>query len=1133
MACARGIRARQQGSSPIRYATNRTASPLSDGLARFRKFALGVALLVGAGVFAYPQIFQSVNSKLAGAIQKQLNIHLEKVGLVGSIADAKFVEGKGIQLTGLKLNSDSGKDVFAIEKALIHAPAQLPDLLAGNFKPTSIELFEVAIQLSREADGHWNLEPILSKLSELKTDDSGKINIPISLRNSKIRYIDHLAKTPIVHEFDNLQLNVQPDANQAGLMTLTGSIDLFGDSQCSFSAQPSVEGTTDIAFDFSKFPINRTTLGLIPPEKLPVGFRGAMGLIDGRGSFRLENATKAVSNLVFKVDLNHFAIDHIKMPHIISECFGPIKIENGILSGDLSGNIGSGNKLHGQFRVVGQQVIADPSVWRIDGKCRNMTLDHRLSKPFPQGVKTFFADFDPRGVVDVDFSLAHDHKGMQKSANANVSGMRFNFVKFPYPISGVHGKVILDNDELSFDVTGDEQGQPVHFTGNIMGNGKKTKSLINFWNEGQLPIDQKMITAVAAVKAVAPSLLAFRPQGFVRVTGQARKPFDQPHFDLDYDVHLIDCKSQHEYFEYPFSNINGLVSVRNTDVRIQDVRSTEETATAICNGNWNPQNGLQLRFDVHKVPLDQKLASALTPEVRYVWDAVRPDGIAHYVRVDLTTPPNLETNVVIESVLADPQNPASSTAAITPLWFPYRIANLDGRIRIGDGNFRMDRIRGKHGQTWLACNSFGNYTAEKWNLQFSDLRVGAIRVDDDLLKAVPDSLREALVGLNYRGNASATGTVNMGGSLIGPETPIAHNFSGINTVTEATTNNRIGTVSYDQPASQLTDQFARGELAEPEPEFEMNWDVRLDVDQGRMNVGLEIENVFGYVTLDGRYDGQNVVSNGAIAVDSLHFMNIQVTDVRGPMFIDNNRVAVGSMSKRANDPTVRESLVANIYGGAAQLDGQSWIENGEDQFYIQTLISNSNLQTAMAQLSPQLKEVGGLGSLALQLSGGETRESIRGEGQFQLRDANIYELPLVLAMLKTLKTRRNNRTAFDASNAAFTISGNNVNLNRVELLGDSISLIGEGQLDLRGQIGMNFYSVMGRNRLHIPILSELANASSQRIMWWKVDGTFAEPQIRTEILPGLNESVNALFQIEESNSPRWAQDPFSTSTIQR
>ena len=80
---------------------------------------------------------------------------------------------------------------------------------------------------------------------------------------------------------------------------------------------------------------------------------------------------------------------------------------------------------------------------------------------------------------------------------------------------------------------------------------------------------------------------------------------------------------------------------------------------------------------------------------------------------------------------------------------------------------------------------------------------------------------------------------------------------------------------------------------------------------------------------------------------------------------------------------------------------------------------------------------------------------------------------------------------------------------------------------------MNFYSVMGRNRLHIPILSDLANASSQQIMWWKVAGTFADPQIRTEILPGLNESINALFQVEESGPLRWAQDPFFTGTIQR
>ena len=137
---------------------------MSDGLARFRKFALGLALLAGIGIYAYPKIFKSVNSKLAGAIEKQLNVHLQKIGLVGSVADAKFVEGKGIQITGIELDSDEGKELCQIQMALIHAPAQLPDLLTENFKPTAIELLGVAIQLSRERDGSWNLEPILSRL---------------------------------------------------------------------------------------------------------------------------------------------------------------------------------------------------------------------------------------------------------------------------------------------------------------------------------------------------------------------------------------------------------------------------------------------------------------------------------------------------------------------------------------------------------------------------------------------------------------------------------------------------------------------------------------------------------------------------------------------------------------------------------------------------------------------------------------------------------------------------------------------------------------------------------------------------------------------------------------------------------
>ena len=143
----------------IRSAPNKPISPLSEGLRYFRKFAVGLALLAAIGIYAYPKIFQSVNSKLAGAIEKQLNEHLQKIGMAGSVSDAKFVEGKGIQVTGLQLVCDQGNEVFEIENALVHSPAQLPDLLAGNFKPTQsncsmLLCMCLAIQMD---SGIWNV----------------------------------------------------------------------------------------------------------------------------------------------------------------------------------------------------------------------------------------------------------------------------------------------------------------------------------------------------------------------------------------------------------------------------------------------------------------------------------------------------------------------------------------------------------------------------------------------------------------------------------------------------------------------------------------------------------------------------------------------------------------------------------------------------------------------------------------------------------------------------------------------------------------------------------------------------------------------------------------------------------------
>ncbi|MDB4778375.1 AsmA-like C-terminal region-containing protein, partial [bacterium] len=301
--------------------------------------------------------------------------------------------------------------------------------------------------------------------------------------------------------------------------------------------------------------------------------------------------------------------------------------------------------------------------------------------------------------------------------------------------------------------------------------------------------------------------------------------------------------------------------------------------------------------------------------------------------------------------------------------------------------------------------------------------------------------------------------------------------------------------------------------------FEMDWDVRLEMDRGSFNAGILAENVFGSVSLIGRYDGKSTQCNGSIAIDSMHWKEMQITDIRGPIWIEDERVGVGSMARPDHEATTPVSLTGNLFGGTIRLDGQCWNEL-EKQFFVQASVSNLDVKKAGQQGAPSLNKVGGTASLAFRVGGGETTESMRGEGVFQLREANIYELPVVLRMLKMMKTQKRDRSAFDASNADFTIQGNSINIAKVELLGDAISLVGKGRMTMDNEVDLDFYTVAGRNRFHIPILSDLAKASSQQILWLRVDGTVENPQVRSEILPGLNESVRQLFQTAEQPPPR-------------
>ena len=125
--------------------------------------------------------------------------------------------------------------------------------------------------------------------------------------------------------------------------------------------------------------------------------------------------------------------------------------------------------------------------------------------------------------------------------------------------------------------------------------------------------------------------------------------------------------------------------------------------------------------------------------------------------------------------------------------------------------------------------------------------------------------------------------------------------------------------------------------------------------------------------------------------------------------------------------------------------------------------------------------------------------------------AKISEVPVMLAMLKLLSVKQVDRTAFNESNMTFKIEGEHFYFDRLEFLGDAISLRGNGEMSFDQEINLNFYTGVGKGNLRIPVISPLFGRASQNILLIQVDGSLTQPNVSKELFPGFTETLQEIF----------------------
>lgn len=1085
-------------------------SPLGEGWSHLRAsltFLLLCATLALAGVYYFRS---SLDQQLGAAVLTHLNRKLSTTGWQVQFRKLQVIADSGLRIQDLELrHQQNAQPALTIDSFEVRVPLDLANPDAWTIRPEAIIFDKSVIKVDVLQWTGPQLASLLAAVCPLESPPPPTIPLvaraasirlfhPLSARFGPVAFHDvqFLAQTRSQGERQTLAIQGSGNSTEAGTIQWNVALDRCART---FAAR----------FEFADLAFTEKWLGLLPPDysgKL-ADLRSLRGLFSGSAELNGTLGPTQVQHYQVVAQLREGSAEYAKIREPLSAGEAQVRLTPGHWEvSEFTARLGPGS-LHARLQANPGR---SPLQWQLEGDWLNCHFDRQLFAEWPAAPARVLNELNPRGLVDLHFAFSGDDAIRQRRCLVEIRQGEFELARFPYPVSHCVGTVRLEEEHCQVNVQALEAGQLVDIRGEAWGLLSRPTFDFRFTCDGFLPFNDKLLQALQRYPKTMRQLELLNPRGYFGVSGNFRRLEPGTPNQLEYAIELKQCVIRHQQFPWPVRDIEGLARVNGSEIQFERLRGRNGASNITGSGSFRPADGLHLKLVALNVPLNQELRQALQPNTQRVWDALRPTGEVAEVRVDLRHVTGAaRPDIAVDFDLHRPGSTTPPNTAIAPVAFPYALGQLRGNVQVANGRIALQDIEGEHGRCWLNCSGNGSYDEATWRVDLEELQVGALKVDEDLLAAMPGKLQAACRELKFEGLLNLVGKVTLRGSAIAPPTESTQSPTG-------------SPIPFDDLRS----------TPHPAPGFQLDWNVRLDTDAAKLQVGVPLENVSGSVQLAGRYDGQTTACRGRLQLDSLSLLRMQVTQIEGPLWLDDNRAAVGYFAAPLGQSS-GESLRGMLYSGQIHLDGQTWPERGR-RFYLQTTLANAQLAPLAQLWAPQVERLTGLAQGALRLWG-ETGsiDSLQGDGTVQLHNAYIFELPVFLATMRQLSRPDLDTRAFDSSLAQFVIANREIQFQRMEFNGDALSLIGEGKVDFDRHVDLNFYTMMGRNRFYLPLLTELARASSQQIFWVEVTGDLANPQTTRKILPVLNDGLRRLLGAPESRSAgslplapgRLAQEP--------
>ena len=1035
---------------------------------------LSVAAVVVAVVLGSNRVGEEIRRRVEAKLQERFP------ALAVRVAGASLVEGEGIVVRGIAIvdptQPPATASLVSIEEARVACGTGLTELMSGNPRIASLRLVRPVVHARRGPDGGWNLQRFL-------TGQRGGFDVPVSIDDATLLVDLDVDGGRLTLRNIGIDLRPVPLADGGLATAVQGTVggDLF--DRAAFEGRVAPGGGFELGGSLESLDLSPRLRGLVKsaataPEWL-AGLRGRVD-VTWRVAGDLAALDRASFSATGRLEGGHF--EHAGLPFTINDVSAAFAADrSGITCERIEAHSGS-TLLRGSGRLGGWRADAD---FDVTVEAERMLVGRHWEGLLPEPVAAHWSKLLPAGEVDVRAHLVRRSGTITPDVSLRCRNVSLTYYRFPYRVDRTVGTVTLRDDLLAMHLTGEAGGHPVTVQASIrtVAGGP---GFVEVRGDG-MRIDDALLAALPPRSAdIVRSLRGAGTFDFVfRHDRSAELPGG---FANSLGIQLTQCTMAYAGFPYPLGNVTGSIHMDRGNWTIREITGSNDTGVVRCTGRLQrigeDDGELSLHLVGTNVVLEKELRDALPPGVRRIWDDVAPRGNAEFTAEVKHRVKQRRTAV---EIMAAPQG---DSVSIEPAWFPYRLERLRGRLHWKDGALAFEDVRGAHARTSVTAEGTCRFSPDGgWHVSFARLAADRFRADHDVLRALPAGLRQAVAGVDLEGLLSVDGALEI----------------------------------YSTAPQVVTGPGGRTE-AVPGPAAAA-WDMQLDLEQAAIDVGVPLEHVHGGIRLRGQSDGTAWRTLGDVAIDSAMWRGVQLTAIRGPLAMDAAGARFGASA--AGDPRAADRrMTARVAEGVLTVDGS--VAAGEaGAFAVSAALANADLGRLADDMSNAPSHHQGRVHGGIEVRGSRAgTHSLVGKGQVKLTDADIYELPVMVALLKILRVKTPDRNAFTSSLVDFRIEGPHAYLDTIELSGDAISLVGTGELDFDSHINLVLRPIMGEAEAQLPAMKRLLGGASGQFVLVHVDGTVTEPTTSTEAFPTLAAAVQRLQsrrRVDGSTATGWEE----------